>query len=110
MTTPEQLIQKFNITPRDLELMRGAGAMVVPELSDFVEQWYGWLGKQSEMTTFFEDTKSIERVKSLQAAHWRGFFEGVVDENYVAQRRGSRSSVAQPTVRCHRTSSLPFCL
>lgn len=87
MTTPEQLLQKFNVTPADLELVRAAGAVILPELSDFVEQWYGWLAKQSEMATFFEDESSIERVKRLQTAHWRGFFEAVIDEAYVAHRR-----------------------
>ncbi|HEX5164986.1 MAG TPA: protoglobin domain-containing protein [Thermomicrobiales bacterium] len=87
MTTPELLCQKFTVTPHDLELVRAAGAVLLPELSALIERWYEWLGKQPEMTTFFDDASSIARVKHLQAAHWTAFFDGTIDESYIAHRR-----------------------
>jgi len=87
MTTPELLLQKFTVTPDDLELLRAAGVVILPELSDFIEQWYGWLATQPEMDMFFEDTSILERVKDLQTAYWRAFFDAVIDDDYVAHRR-----------------------
>jgi rsbT co-antagonist protein RsbR len=87
MTTPEQLLQKFTITAHDLELVRAAGAVIRPDLSDFIEQWYGWLAMQSEMNTFFEEASTLERVKRLQADYWRALFDAVIDESYIANRR-----------------------
>jgi rsbT co-antagonist protein RsbR len=83
----EQLLGKFTVTAHDRELVREAGAVIVPDLAEFIERWYDWLATQPEMMTFFEDASSIERVKRLQAAHWRAFFDAVIDEDYVAHRR-----------------------
>jgi rsbT co-antagonist protein RsbR len=87
MTTPEQLLQKFTITAHDLELVRAAGAVIRPALSDFVGRWYGWLATQAEMNTFFEEASTLERVKRLQADYWRTLFDAVIDESYIAHRR-----------------------
>lgn len=87
MLTPEQLLQKFTVTADDLELVRAAGVVILPELPNFIEEWYDWLATQPDMAIFFEDASSIERVKRLQVAHWRAFFTAVVDESYVERRR-----------------------
>jgi rsbT co-antagonist protein RsbR len=87
MTTQEQLLQKFTVTSHDLELVRAAGAVILPQLPEFIDQWYEWLTARPDMAMFFEDASSIERVKRLQLGHWRAFFDAVIDESYIAQRR-----------------------
>lgn len=87
MPTPEQLLHKFTVTPRDLELVRAAGAALLPDLSEFVEHWYDWLAKQPEFPVFFDDPDTLERVKRLQETYWRVFFEAVIDDSYIALRR-----------------------
>ena len=84
--TSVELLEKFNITALDVENIRRAGAVLVPQLEDFVEAWYVWLRKQPEYLQFFPDAANVARVTKLQTSHWKEFFAAEINDFYVARR------------------------
>ncbi|WP_295951646.1 protoglobin domain-containing protein [Rhodoferax sp.] len=66
--------------------MRRAGTILVPQLEDFVEEWYVWLRKQPEYLQFFPDTDNVGRVSKMQTRHWQEFFAAEVNDFYVTRR------------------------
>lgn len=78
----------YQITPADLERLRGFGDSVVPNLGTYVELFYDWLPSQPEFHELFTNDDTLARVKQLQFDYWTDFFRGVVDEAYLTRRRG----------------------
>jgi rsbT co-antagonist protein RsbR len=82
------VLEKFDLTPTDLELVREAGTYMVPQIRDFVEDWYAWLRQHEEFETFFGNAEELlAHVQRYQVRHWTTFFEGSIDESYLAARR-----------------------
>jgi rsbT co-antagonist protein RsbR len=84
--TSADLLDKFDITPQDIALVRKAGEILEPQLDAFVEQWYVWLRKQPEYLQFFPDSDNVGRVSKMQLRHWKEFFSADINEAYVARR------------------------
>lgn len=78
----------YQITPVDLERVRQFGKLVLPNLRTYIELFYEWLPSQPEFHELFTSDESIQRVKELQVDYWTDFFRGVVDDAYLARRRG----------------------
>jgi rsbT co-antagonist protein RsbR len=82
------ILRKFDVSDVDLELIREAGAHMVPQIDGFVADWYVWLRSHEEFETFFGDAAELlAHVQHQQTRHWIAFFEGPVDDAYVAARR-----------------------
>lgn len=84
--TSTELLEKFDVTPVDIENIRRAGTLLAPHLEEFVENWYIWLRKQPEYLQFFPDSENQQRVSKLQTRHWKEFFAADVNDFYVARR------------------------
>lgn len=84
--TSVELLEKFNITPIDIDNIRQAGDILVPQLESFVEQWYVWLRQQPEYLQFFPDSDNVGRVSKMQTRHWQEFFAADINDFYVARR------------------------
>jgi rsbT co-antagonist protein RsbR len=84
--TSNELLEKFDITPQDVDNIRQAGSILAPQLESFVEQWYVWLRQQPEYLQFFPDTDNVGRVSKLQTRHWQEFFTAEVNDFYIARR------------------------
>ncbi len=78
----------YQITPSDLEHVRHFGELLVPNLQTYIELFYEWLPSQPEFDQLFTSEETLQRVKGLQFDYWRDFFQGVVDDAYLARRRG----------------------
>jgi len=88
LSETQLMLQKFNVTEGDLELVREAGAHLRPELEGFVADWYAWLRTHDEFETFFGNAEALlAHVQGMQVRHWDSFFNARIDDDYVATRR-----------------------
>lgn len=91
MTAPldrAAILAKFDVTDDDLELVREAGLHLLPQVEDFVQDWYAWLRGHDEFETFFGDADDLlAHVQRHQVRHWSAFLSGTVDDRYIAARR-----------------------
>jgi rsbT co-antagonist protein RsbR len=82
------LLNKFDVTDVDLELVREAGAHLLPQIDGFVHDWYAWLRGHEEFDAFFGNADELlAHVQRQQVRHWTSFFGGEVDDRYIAARR-----------------------
>jgi rsbT co-antagonist protein RsbR len=82
------LLTKFDVTDVDLELVREAGAHLLPQIDGFVHDWYAWLRGHEEFDIFFGNADELlAHVQRQQVRHWASFFGGEVDDRYIAARR-----------------------
>jgi rsbT co-antagonist protein RsbR len=82
------LLHKFDVTDADLELVREAGAHLLPQIDGFVDDWYAWLRGHEEFGAFFGNAEELlAHVQRQQVRHWTSFFGGEVDDRYIAARR-----------------------
>lgn len=83
-----KILTTFDLTDADLELVREAGAHLLPHVEDFVQDWYAWLRGHEEFDAFFGDADELlAHVQRHQVRHWGSFLAGVVDDRYIAARR-----------------------
>ncbi len=89
MTTQHTtMLEKFDVTDVDLELIREAGTHLLPQMEAFVLDWYDWLRQHEEFQTFFGNAAELlAHVQRHQVRHWSTFFQGEIDDAYVAARR-----------------------
>lgn len=79
---------KFDIREEDRALVREVGRLMDPEIEDFVGDFYDWLSDKEEYQVFFAGSPvTLERVRKLQAGHWRSLFKATLDAGYFASRR-----------------------
>jgi len=86
LATASQLLARHQVGPSDLDVLRRAGRSVIPRLDGFIDRFYRWMVDQPEFAIFFADEARLARVKRLQAAYWRTFFEAELDEAYMRYR------------------------
>lgn len=83
-----KILATFDLTDGDLDLVREAGAHLLPHVEDFVQDWYAWLRGHEEFDTFFGDADELlAHVQRHQVRHWGAMLAGVVDDRYIAARR-----------------------
>ncbi len=93
-----ELLQQFQITEKDLQLVRTFGQNTKVDVKNLIEDFYTWMEQQVWYDQFFSEGVP-PKVQSLQCDYWRGFLEAEVNNAYVAQR---------VTVgRVHATINLP---
>jgi len=84
--TSQSLLDKFDVSPEDLSLLKECGKALANKIDRVVDRFYEWLGQQPEFNVFFSSQDTVERVKRLQKVYWADFFSGVVDQRYVDYR------------------------
>ncbi len=84
--TSASLLDRFDITPEDLNLLKECGERLTDRIDRVVDRFYEWLGQQPEFNVFFSSQDTVERVKKLQKVCWADFFSGMVDQRYVDYR------------------------
>jgi rsbT co-antagonist protein RsbR len=83
----EALQALYEISSRDLMLIRTHGEVLAKNLDPLVGKFYEWLEKQPEFSVLFESPEQVARVRALQVSYWSAFLKGVLDEDYVVGRR-----------------------
>lgn len=87
-STIDEMLHKFRIEEEDIVLIRRAGAAIMPEIDDHIEEFYRWLAVHDEYQTFFSHNEGrLARVKQMQIRHWQTFFEARIDSEWMASRR-----------------------
>ncbi len=82
------LLAKFDVTDADLALVRQAGGHLLPHVDAFVQDWYAWLRGHDDFEAFFGNADELlAHVQHQQVRHWASFFQGEVDDRYIAARR-----------------------
>lgn len=83
----EEILQKFQIEPADLDRIRAAGVVLRPQLDAVIAEFYAWMPSQKEYETFFgQNPKRLERVMALQKTHWITFFDANINHAWFAAR------------------------
>ncbi|PQO32986.1 protoglobin domain-containing protein [Blastopirellula marina] len=94
LSAPE-LRELYHVTEEDLELLLEYSKIVLPQLDDFIEQFYDWMKTQPEYELYFSDPTTLERVQNQQRHYWQGFFAAAIDEAYVHKRKSIGASHAR---------------
>lgn len=82
-----ELLQLFQIQAKDLELIRDVGASVMSVIPKMLDEFYVWMANHPDMMAYFRDEQTLAHVKAMQNKYWHVFFEGRVDDDYLAERR-----------------------
>ena len=72
--TAAQLLDQYDISAGDLDLVRECGKALASEADTYVERFYGWLRTQAEFDEFFTSEEELHRVQDLQREYWIEFF------------------------------------
>jgi rsbT co-antagonist protein RsbR len=84
----KETLEKFDLRDADLRRIRAAAPMLVPQLDDFIADFYDWRSKHREYQVFFASNPTrLERVKKLQHANWVTFLQAEIDESWIDARR-----------------------
>jgi rsbT co-antagonist protein RsbR len=83
----EPLIELYEISSDDLDHIRALGEQLIPQMAGHVVSFYEWLETQPEFDQYFSDRDKLPRVQKMQEDYWTDFFQGHVDDHYVAKRR-----------------------
>ena len=54
------LLSRFRITDSDLALVKKFGVKIIPDLEDYIEEFYKWLTPQPFFSLFFPDERRVE--------------------------------------------------
>ncbi|WDE98068.1 protoglobin domain-containing protein [Lentisphaera profundi] len=82
----QELLELFQISSEDIELIQAAGKDLADHLDDFIADFYVWLEKSQEFTIFFSDKQLLQQVKNMQRRYWQEFLLAKIDEDYVLSR------------------------
>ena len=81
------LVAQYRLSDADLNRIRAHGKAVLPRLDAFIEKFYDWMRTQPEFNQFFGSAHKLAEVQNLQRDYWTQFFEGRVDDGYIAGRQ-----------------------
>jgi len=73
--TSQSLLDKFDVSPEDLSLLKECGKALANKIDRVVDRFYEWLREQPEFNVFFSSQDTVERVKRLQKVYWADFFQ-----------------------------------
>lgn len=83
----QTLRQVYDLSDEDLALVADIGTQLDPLLESIIDDFYHWVQDFPEYQAHFPTPESTSRVRTMQVAYWRDFFQGKVDDAYLAQRR-----------------------
>lgn len=81
------LLDRFDITSKDLDNIRTYGKLVTDRLGEYITHFYIWMEKQPEYSQFFSDEVLLKSVQDRQVEYWQAFFNAKVDNDYLENRR-----------------------
>ncbi len=84
---PDLLLELYQISPGDLNLVRDFAGVVTGMISDVVRGFYVWLKTQPEYDEYFSDDQVQKRVEGLVTNYWHQFFRAEIDEEYIMSRQ-----------------------
>lgn len=87
MESAEQLRAMHGIDEADLDRVREYGQRALGGLGEHLRRFFAWMETTPEYEHFFGDETTLPRVHELLGSYWGAFFEGQIDEGYVAYRR-----------------------
>jgi len=82
----KQLLKDYDISEKDLQLIKAAGKLILPELKQCVDDFYKWLKTTDDYDRFFSDAKRLARVRGVQTKFWEEFFGGNINDDFVNKR------------------------
>ena len=81
----KELLRQFQVSERDLELIRHFGDNQRTDVKKFIDDFYAWMENQTWFDQFF--SKGVpSSVQSLQREYWRSFLKADVNHEYINQR------------------------
>jgi rsbT co-antagonist protein RsbR len=88
MMMNSQLVQMFEVSEDDLELVQKLGSLVSPRIDEFIEKLYTYFGVMlgPDFEIHFPDEDTLARAQAHMRRGWLEFFEGRWDEEYLRSR------------------------
>ena len=83
----EEIKALYRITDKELNNVIKFGKIAIPKLPKLLEKWYGWLSTTPEFEEFFHDETTQQHAQKMQLKYWETFFEGEVNDEYIAYRK-----------------------
>ena len=84
---PDSLLELYQISQNELDLVRDFGGVVTEGISDQVRRFYDWLKTQPVYDEYFSDDQVQRRVQGLVTDSWHQFFRAEIDEEYIMSRQ-----------------------
>ena len=83
--TAIDLRRQFNISDKDLQLIRSFADLGLVDENLLVADFYVWLQAEAWFKTFFP-SGIVKSVRDLQSKYWTEFLSAAVDDDYVSRR------------------------
>jgi rsbT co-antagonist protein RsbR len=81
------LLQKFNITEVELDIVYDAGKQILPVLSDILAQYSDWVQNSPDFMAIFLNQQGVKENCAVNLAHWTSFWKAVVNDDYIILRQ-----------------------
>jgi rsbT co-antagonist protein RsbR len=83
----KQLLNKFNISDVDLDVVRKAGKQILPILPNLVAEYCQWVQNNPDLMAIFLNQQGVKQNCELKMAHWTSVWNANIDEEYIAFRK-----------------------
>ncbi len=84
----QSILRKFEIEQADIDRVRAVGATLLAQIDDHLGLFYDWMSNHDEYQIFFANSpERLSRVRGMQAAYWRTFFEADLNSAWFEERR-----------------------
>lgn len=88
MSEIDKLLQKFEITEGDTQLVHEVGSLVMPDIEGHLDTFYAWMAQHQEYQDYFaDDEPRLRRVRKMQINYWGAFFEAKLNEDWRKARQ-----------------------
>jgi len=81
-----ELMNLYSLTDEDLNKISDFKPVVEEHMDALIKSFYDWLETTPEYEEFFHDPQTLGHAKSQQVKYWLSFFNGVLDDEYLAYR------------------------
>ncbi len=84
----QSILKKFEIEQGDIDRVRAVGPNLMLAIDDHLTLFYDWMANHDEYQIFFANNpERLNRVRNMQAAYWRTFFEANLSPAWFEERR-----------------------
>jgi methyl-accepting chemotaxis protein len=78
----QKKLTHFRLVGEDLERLKQAGAILIPELDNILEAFYDRARATPEAARFFRDQAHMDSARNAQKIHWTRILKGDFDADY----------------------------
>lgn len=81
-----ELMTLYGLSDKDLLQITNFKPVIEKNIEALIKSFYNWLEKTPEYEEFFHDPEILKHARTQQVKYWLNFFNGVLDDEYLAYR------------------------